>query len=153
MKRQPPPIVWIESGEPWHLSCRVERVGRDYVCRVHGGDQHIGAVALSEWRSGRALAKCLTVCEHKEGEIAVHASRALCAASRRNVCCIAGIHFEALTRAEIEEILKATYALTGRVARELEDRRREPGAMARGGSPTEHRSRAGLDDAHGQSNP
>ncbi|MFQ5983624.1 MAG: hypothetical protein ACE5KS_09645 [Woeseiaceae bacterium] len=123
MQRQPIPAISCSSGAPWNVSCDVERVGRDYLCRIHGGDLHIGAVALSQWRFGRAVTECLTVAEHKEGGIAVHAAHTLCTASRRGVCCIAGIHFDAVTKEETSEILQMAYALIGKVARELEDRR------------------------------
>ncbi|MFQ5747166.1 MAG: MscL family protein, partial [Gemmatimonadota bacterium] len=35
----------LSSGAPWHLSLRVEAAGRDFVCRIGGGDAHVGAVA------------------------------------------------------------------------------------------------------------
>jgi hypothetical protein len=129
MKRQP--LCWttvigrasidtLSSGPPWHLRCDVEPVGDDYLCRIHGGDRHIGAVALSEWRSTRATTECLVVSGHKERDIAVHAARLLCAASRRSVACVAGIHFDSLSRIEIEAIVEAVHALTRQAAGRLE---------------------------------
>jgi 2-iminoacetate synthase len=115
----------LSSGPPWHLECDVQAIGDDYLCRIHGGDRHIGAVALSQWGSSGAETKCLTVSKHKERGIAIHAAHTLCVASRSSVSCIAGIHFEPLTKAEIAEIVRAAYALARRAAGELEQRRIE----------------------------
>ncbi len=86
-----PIAMRLSSGPPWHLEFDVERIGDDYLCRIHGGDRHIGAVALSQVRSGRVVTECLTVSRHKERAIAAHAAQSLCAASRRSVSCIAGV--------------------------------------------------------------
>jgi hypothetical protein len=114
--------IRLSSGAPWHLAYDVEPIGDDYLCRIHGGDRHIGAVALSQWRSDRAATECLTVSGHRERGIAVEAAQMLCAASRRQVACIAGIHFDSLSRVEIEEIVAAVQALTRQAAARLEQR-------------------------------
>ncbi len=119
------PGVRLSSGPPWHLEYDVESIGNDYLCRIHGGDRHIGAVALAQWRSIRATTECLTASGHKEGSVAMHAAHRLCAASRRRVGCVAGIHFDSLSRIEIETIVQAVYALTRQAAEKLEHRRLE----------------------------
>jgi hypothetical protein len=113
------------SGPPWHLECDVELIGNDYLCQIHGGDRQIGAVALAQWRAGRAVTECLTVSGHKERDITVNAAHMLCMASRRSVSCIAGIHFDSLTGAQVEEIVQAVHALTRQVAGKLEHERDE----------------------------
>ncbi len=105
------------------MDYHVQRVGDDYLCRIHGGDRHIGAVALSQWRSGRATTECLTASGHKERGIAAHAAHTLCTATRHRVSCIAGVHYDSLSRTQIEEIVQIAHELTRQVARELEQRR------------------------------
>jgi 2-iminoacetate synthase len=107
------------------LECHVQRIGDDYLCRIHGGDWHIGAVALSQWGSGRAKTEVLTASGHKERGIAAHAAHTICAATRHRVSCIAGVHYDSLNRIEIEEIVETVHALTRRVAGELEQLRLE----------------------------
>ena len=109
----------LSSGPPWHLEYQIQPIGEDYLCRIHGGSRHIGAVALSQWRSGRATTECLTACGHKERGIAVHAAHTLCAATRRRVSCIAGIHYDSLSRIEIEEIVQTIHALTRQMAKKV----------------------------------
>ncbi|MFQ5747678.1 MAG: radical SAM protein, partial [Gemmatimonadota bacterium] len=113
----------LSSGAPWHLSLRVEAAGSDFVCRIGGGDAHVGAVALAEWKDGRAAARALTAEGHKETAIATHAAHRICLATRRRVTCVAGIHFDDLRREQIDEISRAAYRLAERAARRLEDRR------------------------------
>ena len=117
--------IRLSSGPPWRLEYDVESIGTDYLCRIHGGDRHIGAVALSEWNSDRATTECLTASGHKEQGIAAHAAHSLCAASRRRVSCMAGIHFDSLSRIEIETIVQAVHALTRQAAEQLERQRLE----------------------------
>ncbi len=122
--------IKCSSGAPWHLTCNVERVGDDYLCHIHGGDCHIGAVALAQWLSGRATTQCLTVSGHEERGIAVHAAHKLCMASRRNVSCIAGIHFDALTRDQIKQIVQTAYMLIRRVVAQIKQQRFDEALLA-----------------------
>jgi 2-iminoacetate synthase len=113
----------LTSDGPRALSFTVERAGRDLLCHVHGGDAHVGSLALSEWRGGRAHTRCLSAEGHKEEAIARHAAHSLCAAARCTVACVAGIHFDAISRAEIEVISADAYSLARRAAETLRERR------------------------------
>lgn len=113
----------LTSEGPHALSLAVESAGRDLLCLVHGGDSHVGSVALSEWRDGRAYTRCLSAEGHREEAIARHAAHTLCAAAHRNVACVAGIHFDAISPAEIEAISAAAYSLARQAAGPLRDAR------------------------------
>ncbi len=115
--------IRLTSEGPHALTFTVERAGRDLLCRVHGGEVHIGATALSEWRDGRAHTRCLSVEGHKEEAIARHAAHTLCGAVRCTVACVAGIHFDGISRADIEAISAAAYALARQAAESLRDER------------------------------
>ena len=115
-----PPLLQLHSDCPWHLRCTVDRVGRDYLIRIHGGDAHVGAVALSQWSGDQAVVECLTVERHKERDIAVHAAYQLCSVSRRSVVSVAGIHFDGITRSEIEDISRAANHLAVVAAERLD---------------------------------
>lgn len=106
----------IESGPPWLLSCRVVDIGRDWLCCIHGGDHHVGAVALAQWLEGEVSCECLSVEHHREAEIAVHAARAISAASGRSAVCIAGIHFDGIDKRDIQEISETAFELATRTA-------------------------------------
>jgi 2-iminoacetate synthase len=116
------PIRLTSEGQH-ALTFTVERAGRDLLCRVHGGEVHIGATALSEWRDGRAHTRCLSAEGHKEEAIARHAAHTLCGAVRCTVACVAGIHFDGISRADIEAISADAYALARQAAERLRDER------------------------------
>jgi 2-iminoacetate synthase len=113
----------LVSGDRWRLRCRVERVGDDLLCTLKGGDEHVGAVALAQWQSGRARTECLIVGRHREKELALHTAHRLCKASRRSAVCVAGIHFDDLEAEEIREITDTANRLIKRAARWIEDQR------------------------------
>lgn len=115
--------IRLTSEGPHAVTLTVDRVGDDLLCGVHGGDAHVGSVALSEWRGGRANTRCLSAEGHREEAIARHAAHTLCAAARRTVSCVAGIHFENIGRADIESISAAAYALARRAGELLRDER------------------------------
>jgi len=115
----------LYSGSPWHLECHVQQIGEDHLCTIHGGDGHIGAVALSEWSDGKATTRCLTASGHRERGVAMHAAHALCGVTHSRVSCIAGIHYESPGPDDIAAIVQAAQDLTRRAANQLEQRRLE----------------------------
>jgi 2-iminoacetate synthase len=123
----------LTSEGPRALELAVERAGPDLVCRVHGGDAHVGAVALSEWRGGRARTRCLSAEGHREEAIARHAAHTLCAAARCTVACVAGIHFDDVSRSEIESISADAYSLARAAGARLREDRIRAELHARGG--------------------
>lgn len=123
----------LDSDGPHALALVVESAGRDLLCHVHGGDAHVGALALSEWRDGRAHTRCLSAEGHREEAIARHAAHTLCAAARCHVACVAGIHFDAVSPLEIEAISADAYALARRAAKTLRDRRLRAELAGEGG--------------------
>jgi len=107
------------SGPPWHISCAVEKNGPDFMCRIHGGDRHVGAVALSERRSGLVTTRILVVGRHREGEIARHAAYRPGRAARSSVVVIAGIHFDSPSKHDIEQIEDSVSRLALRAAQAI----------------------------------
>ncbi len=113
----------FESGAPWHLTCVVEDFGRDLLCRITGGDAHVGAVAVAHWTGARAETQCQVVENHKEDKIALNGAHRLCTAGRRTAVCVAGIHFDGIDRGDIAEISQAAFELTRRACEAVADRR------------------------------
>ncbi|HPF34047.1 MAG TPA: hypothetical protein P5571_07330 [Candidatus Krumholzibacteria bacterium] len=97
--------------------------GRDLVLRIGGGDAHVGAVATVSPAGGTAGEACeelAVVPGHKEGPLALAAARRLAAAGRRTCVCVAGIHQDAITPAEIAAVLAHVEAGVERLAEGLE---------------------------------
>jgi hypothetical protein len=121
-------LFQLRSGAPWHLSCAVAQIGKDYRCDIHGGDAHVGAVAMAQWGRDGVTTECLAIHGHKEEAIAVHAAHQLCAAGGGNVVCVAGIHYDGITKPEIEDISRTANELANEAAKRLEALRAGEGA-------------------------
>ncbi|MEJ2108649.1 MAG: hypothetical protein P8Z37_01820 [Acidobacteriota bacterium] len=81
-------------------------IGGDLVVRLYNEQEHIGAVALSEYHPGerRASTSVITRFGHKDDSIACAAAHKICRTLHKSVCAIAGIHLDAITEDEIEQI-------------------------------------------------
>lgn len=109
------------SEAPWRVSLVVSWIGPDLLCRIHGGTEHVGAIALGRWDGRRAHVDELTAGRHREGPLARMVADRLCRASRTTVVCLAGIHYDGIDKEQIEDILQEAQALLARAARQLED--------------------------------
>lgn len=85
---------------------KVERreVGRDTLLIVTGGAAHIGAVSTAYMEEGELRVQTCSMPGHKEHTLsepaALHASRLL----QRTVTVAMGIHYDCVSRAQIDEI-------------------------------------------------
>ncbi len=120
----------LESKDYWKITCQLESVGPDLLCRIHGGDHHLGAVSRSQWLDHQATTECLVMEGHREDQIALHTAHKLCRASHRNVVCLAGIHFDDLEPESIKEISSSVASLVRQAARLLEDQRLQQAAKS-----------------------
>ena len=123
MNHPPALPIRLTCDGPLRIHLTVEAAGRDLLCRVHGGDAHVGCVALAEWSGDRPRTRCLVAEGHREEAIARQAAHAVCGATRRSVACVAGIHFDGVSRDDIESISRAAYDLAREAAARLRDRR------------------------------
>lgn len=89
-------------------------MGESLCVAVFGGSAHIGAAAVSE-RDG----KLLTVCKdgHREDELCELIAGAL---SRADIPCavVGGVHYDGITRTEIDTVMALTMAGAERLIRE-----------------------------------
>ena len=81
-------------------------IGGDLIVRLYNEQEHIGAVALSEYHPGekRASTSVITRFGHKDDSVAYAAAHKICKSLHKPVCAIAGIHLDAITEAEIKQI-------------------------------------------------
>jgi hypothetical protein len=84
----------------------VQESGADLIVRLFNEQEHVGAVALSEYHNGvqRASTSVLTRFGHKDDSIAYMAAHRICRRLQRTVCAVAGIHLDAITEEEIGRI-------------------------------------------------
>lgn len=132
------------SGEPWNLVIRVDSVGRDLLVRIEGGEAHIGAVAVAQLQDGRVETSQIVLGIHKEGPIATHAAHQIAREAECTVTSVAGIHFDNISKGEIQALVADAYGLSARMARLVGDWRRRSEANASGSFGSELRARGAL---------
>lgn len=91
------------------LLMRGRRVGRDLLVELVGGDAHIGAIALA-WPGSPGHA--LSSPDHREQELSSRIASLLANTLACNVAVVAGIHYNHITKAEIDAVIGLSLELT-----------------------------------------
>lgn len=102
-----------DSGA-FDIEADVRRIGEDYLVSIYGGEvPHIGAVAAAHPRPSlkdpsivSATASVICYTAHKEDELAKQAAEKLAAALNARVVVTAGIHWDNLSEAGINQIIE-----------------------------------------------
>lgn len=99
------------------ITLRVLHQGRDLQVMCSGGQAHIGAVALASPSSLGAANKknqndLLTLPGHREDLLAAQMAHRMASELNCTVCVSAGIHFDSITKEEIERVLSLADSLT-----------------------------------------
>ena len=98
------------------IHLRVYRQGRDLQVLCGGGATHIGAVALAAPAHGQVEAQShlAGLPGHKEDALAQRMAGRMAHALNCAVCVSAGIHYDNITRAEIQQVEQMAHELTQR---------------------------------------
>ena len=105
--------ISTSEGE-YDLSASIRLIGQDLLIAIWGGEKpHIGAVAMAQPRPSlkdpevtSATASVFSYVGHKEDELAKAAAEILAAAIKTNVVVAAGIHWDNLSPAGIQRVIK-----------------------------------------------
>ncbi len=121
-----------EQGFP--IEALLQQLGQDFLLSVWGGTAHIGAVAMAQPRPSladparrSATASVFCYVGHKEDEVVKEISERLAAALGSKVVVAAGLHWDKLTSAGIEQVKKNVRTLVDRIIQEKTAERAENG--------------------------
>ena len=106
------------------VTLRAVRQGQDLQVICSGGEAHIGAVAL-EVADGKKTDGLLALSGHREDKLAARMARRLADELNCVVCVTAGIHFDSITKEEIERVLTLADDLTERCLARLKQAPKE----------------------------
>ena len=116
-----------EKRGRFEVFARIDLMGPDLLVTLWGGAPHIGALAMAVPRPSlrdpgerSATASVFTFPGHKEDAVAKLLSEGLSGRLDRHVVVVAGIHWDGLQPGEINRIMEACEALSGRIALEME---------------------------------
>ncbi|MBP1627602.1 MAG: hypothetical protein H6Q00_2077 [Holophagaceae bacterium] len=106
--------LWTRSSGRLTVELRAQRIGRDLLVQITGGEAHIGAVGAGCPLGVRASASVIALPEHRDDRMAHKAAERISATFGCNCAVVAGVHFDDITPEEIgetmrlfEEVLKA----------------------------------------------
>jgi gallate decarboxylase subunit D len=91
---------------PYGLTIRTIRAGRDYVWLVTGGVAHIGASAVAYWEGQEVRTDIISVPSHKEAALAGELAELACRRLGSTVTVVAGIHIDDASKDEILAIVE-----------------------------------------------
>ena len=108
------PIIFKTQEGAFDLIASVMNVGHDAVIVIWGGEKpHVGAVALAQPRQSlkypekiSATSSVLAILGHKEDTVVKFVSERLAAAANRPVVVTAGMHWDNLLEADLDQILQ-----------------------------------------------
>ncbi|GIO43703.1 MULTISPECIES: prenylated flavin chaperone LpdD [Paenibacillus] len=86
-------------------------LGRDLLVTITGGEVHIGAASTAYWTDGRVDVQTAAVPGHKEHVLTVKLAQRAAAQLHCTVTLVMGIHYDNLTKLEIDQISKRTEQL------------------------------------------
>jgi 3-oxoacyl-ACP reductase-like protein len=84
-------------------------MGKDRVFLITGGQAHIGAAAMAYSIESRVQVDALTAPEHGEETLARDLARWAYAEIGQTVCVLIGIHFDHVTKSDIERIIEVVH--------------------------------------------
>jgi hypothetical protein len=110
------PLVLHEGTGRAKISLSAQAVGDDLIVRLFNGNEHVGAVALSEYHpvEKRASTSVISRFGHRDDSVAYAAAYRICRRLRKPVCAVVGIHLDAITEEEIRQITANCDTLIGR---------------------------------------
>jgi hypothetical protein len=123
----------------YDLEAGVRRIGEDFLVAIWGGEKpHIGAVSVAQPRPSlqdpaatSASASVICLLGHKEDELAKAAGEILAAALNTIVVVTAGIHWDHLDEAGIQQVIRNSQILVEMILSRVREES-DSGAPARG---------------------
>lgn len=86
-------------------------LGQDLLVRITGGEVHIGAASTAYWNEDKVEVQTATVPGHKEHVLTVKLAQRAAAYLHCTVTLVMGIHYDNLTKQQIEQIGRITEQL------------------------------------------
>ncbi len=97
----------VKGGGRTKIYLAAWHTGDDLLVYIYNKNIHLGAVATGEFDNGtgRTTTSIISRLGHKDDAVAQRVAYAIAKHTKRATCVVAGIHVDAITQAEIAEIL------------------------------------------------
>ena len=113
------------SNEKFKIHAKLLFAGEDIVIIIGGGETHIGAVGVStpavspHFKDKIVSSSIITLPGHKDDIVCKLIGEKISKKLNKNICVITGIHYDNLTKEEIEEILNLCNMLIDKILEKL----------------------------------
>jgi len=121
-------IVLSETKGRFTVRAHVKKLGNDLLVVLSGGKKHIGAIGFAQPRQSlqskdkiSATSSVYTYLGHKEDSIVKPIAEELSRKLNRKVVVIAGLHWDNISRNDIEIIAKTCRKLADRIIMEVKN--------------------------------
>lgn len=101
------------------ISLKAVDVGGDLLVTITGGKAHIGATAVGIKTEDVATSSVITTPAHREDRVVKGAAEKLAKKLDKTVVVVSGIHYDNITKEEIEETLRLCEEMVDALAGEL----------------------------------
>jgi 3-oxoacyl-ACP reductase-like protein len=98
-----------KGNTPFTIQIQTYSMGKDRVFLITGGQAHIGAAAMAYSIESQVKVDSLTVPEHREETLARDLANWAYAEIGQTVCVLIGIHFDYVTKCDIDRIIEVVY--------------------------------------------
>lgn len=109
----------MAATPPFDIRIQTERLGKDYLFIVTGGEAHIGATAMAYPHDGKIHTELAVVPGHREDRLALECAGMACTKLGAAVTVVMGIHIPAASRSDIELAVQTVRDEMNRVLGEL----------------------------------
>ncbi len=122
-------LISVEvSNKKFKITAKLIYIGDDILVVIEGGEAHIGAVGISyptasiiEKGKNTITTSVITLPAHKEDIVAKMFSEKISKALNKKIVAVAGIHFDNISKNDIERILEGCERLSKKVILRLKD--------------------------------
>ncbi len=104
-----------------YICYRLEKLGRDWVLYITGGEPHIGSVACTEKAADSGKFHQITLRHHRENAIVRQALNRLREILDGEILVVAGIHYDGIEGDQIRQIEQNCAELLNQLSAKLRD--------------------------------
>ena len=99
-----------EIEQKTYVCFKLYKLGRDWLLTVLGGEEHIGAISISDKTAQSE--HHISLLHHKEGDLVTSMLQELKNLTSTELLIVGGIHYEEISNAKIEKIILNCRTLT-----------------------------------------
>lgn len=108
--------IYRQTVLGWPLEARIESLGGEYLITLTGGSRrHVGSISVAEWSEEGAALHKLLLPSHRDDVVSDAWAGRLCRLCHAKVTVVCGIHYDAVSKDEISQIVREAETLLDKI--------------------------------------